>query len=72
MAKKHTSIQDRERARKLAKAAKREQEQCKPIEDVACACGCGWWPEKDMLYWVIADKLFRYQKCANKYWRKEK
>ena len=64
-------IQDRDLARRRAQAAEREQEQCKPVEDVECACGCGWWPEKDMMYWVIADKYFRYQACANKYWRKD-
>ncbi len=75
MAKKHKSIQDRNLAYQTAKAEKKEQELAELIEEqemVACACGCGVWPEKDMLYWVIADKLFRYQSCANKYWLKEK
>ena len=68
--KKGLSIHDRELARRRAQEAEREQELAKPIEDVACACGCGTYKEEDMLYWVRDDKLFRYQKCANKYWRK--
>ena len=55
--KKHTSIQDRERARKLAQAAKRQQEQAKPNKPVNCICGCGrrlvW---QNMMYWLYPDE----------------
>lgn len=74
MKKRGQSIKDRNLARQAADAKKKEQELTELIEnveDVECDCGCGVWPEKDLLYWVRADKYFRYQKCANKYWRKE-
>ncbi len=70
--KKHTSIQDRVQARRKAQAAKRDVEYIKPPGNVACACGCGTWPERDMVYYVDIDdgkkpgSYYRKQSCADK------
>ena len=60
------SIHDREQARRRAQAAERQQEQCKPVEDVACDCGCGKGKEEDMLYYVRDDMYVKRQGCADR------
>ena len=62
----YTSIVDRLRQ---AEKAERALPKPKALTEVACACGCGVWPEKDMYYYVIDDVYVRYQPCANKVFR---
>ena len=64
----YTSIADRLRQ---AEKAERALPKPKALTEVACACGCGVWPEKDMYYYVIDDVYVRYQSCANKVFRKD-
>ena len=64
----YTSIADRLRQ---AEKAERALPKPKALTEVACAWGCGEWPEKDMYYYVIDDVYVRYQSCANKVFRKD-
>ncbi len=64
MTKDRRSIQDRELARQIAQGEK--QEQVKPIEDVACDCGCGVWPEAELTYYCDVDKYFKGKWCVNR------
>jgi len=67
----HTSLHDKEEARRAAQSRKRAKDRDKPVLDVACACGCGVWPERLMYYYVIADIYIRSQTCADKVFRKD-
>ena len=63
----YTSIADRLRQ---AEKAERALPKPKALTEVACACGCGVWPEKDMYYYVRCGKDGTYVKnqlCADKY-----
>ena len=40
-----------------------------PARPVKCACGCGIFWEDEMYYYVIADKYFRNQYCADRYFK---
>ena len=70
----YTSIADRLRQ---AKKAERALPKPKALTEVACACGCGVWPEKDMIYVVRVDdgrekgSYFREQACADEVFRKD-
>ena len=64
----YTSIADRLRQ---TEKAERALPKPKALFEVACACGCGVWPESDMYYYVIDDVYVRYQVCANKVFRKD-
>ena len=63
------SLHDRIEAAQAAQNIKRDKDRAKPIPDIACDCGCGVWPERVMYYYVIADKYFRNQYCADRYFK---